>query len=45
MFIINSKDKIQIKGIINSTNLKVSFLDEMWENKKIKFEEFINNIL
>ena len=42
---INCENKNKIKGVINSKIIRVSFPDDIWEERKESFEKFLNEVL
>ena len=45
IFMINCENKKKIKGVINSKIIRVSFPDDIWEERKESFEKFLNEVL
>ncbi len=45
IFMINCENENKIKGVINSKIIRVSFPDDIWEERKEKFEKFIDELL
>ena len=45
IFMINCKNENKIKGVINSNIIRVSFPDDMWQDRKEEFEKYLDEIL
>lgn len=45
IFMINCKNENKIKGVINSNIIRVSFPDDMWQDRKEEFEKYLDKIL
>ena len=45
IFMINCENKNEIKGVIKSNIIKVSFPEDMWQIRKEEFEKFLDEIL
>lgn len=45
IFMINCKNENKIKGVINTKVIRVSYPDNVWEERKKEFEMYINEIL
>ena len=45
IFMINCKNENKIKGVINSNIIRVSFPDNMWQDRKEEFEKYLDEIL
>ena len=45
IFMINCENKNEIKGVIKSNSIKVSFPEDMWQIRKEEFEKFLDEIL
>lgn len=45
IFMIYCENENEIKGVVNSKIIRVSFLDYVYEERKEAFEKFLNEIL
>ena len=45
IFMINCENQNKIKGVIKSKIIRISFPDNIWEERKEEFERFLNEVL